>query len=91
MNEPTLAQATDTLNAARTGELQEHQILTLNDQIVEHDMAIAANENAIDAMRDQIKARQRDTKKRERDQAKLRLQREIFARAAFELKQVGQP
>jgi uncharacterized coiled-coil protein SlyX len=86
-----LAHATDQINAGRTGAIQEHQILTLNDQIVEHDMAIAANEESIDAMREQIKLRQRDTKRREKAQVKLRAQRDIFARAAFELKQVGMP
>ncbi len=91
MTDTDLAKATDTINAGRAGALQEHQILTINGQILDHDMEIEANERAIDAMREQIKLRQRDTKKREREQVKLRLQRDIFARAAFELKQVGQP
>lgn len=86
-----IEKATDEINAARTGELQNHQVSTINEQIVEHDMEIEANERAIDAMREQIKLRQRDSKRRERAQAKLRQQRDIFARAAFELKQVGMP
>jgi uncharacterized coiled-coil protein SlyX len=86
-----IERATDEINQARTGELQNHQVTTINEQIVEHDMEIEANERAIDAMREQIKLRQRDTKRRERAQAKLRQQRDIFARAAFELKQVGMP
>jgi phage shock protein A len=86
-----LTQATDTINAARTGAIQEHQILTINDQIVGHDNEIAAAEQAIDAMQDQIKKLRRDIKRREKEQVKLRLQRDIFARAAFELKQVGMP
>ena len=91
MTDTDLAHATDQINAARTGAIQEHQILTINGQILEHGMEIEANERAIDAMREQITLRQRDTKKRERDQAKLRQQRDIFARAAFELKQVLLP
>jgi uncharacterized coiled-coil protein SlyX len=91
MTDTDLAHATDQINASRTGAIQEHQVLTINEQIVEHDMAIAMNETAIDEMREQIKLRQRDSKKREREQAKLRTQRDIFARAAFELKQVGMP
>lgn len=91
MTDTDLTKATDTINSARTGAIQEHQILTINDQIVEHDNEIAGAESAIDAMTDQIKKLRRDIKRREREQAKLRLQREIFARAAFELKQVGMP
>lgn len=91
MTDTDLAKATDDINASRTGALQEHQILTINDQIVEHDNEIAGAEQAIEAMQDQIKKLRRDIKRREKDQAKLRLQRDIFARAAFELKQVGMP
>ncbi len=91
MTDTDLAHATDQINAARTGAIQEHQILTINDQIVEHDMAIAANEESIEAMQNQIKVLRRDTKRREKAQTKLRTQRDIFARAAFELKQVLLP
>lgn len=86
-----IEKATDEINQARTGELQNHQVSTINEQIVEHDMEIAADENAIDVMQNRIKELRRDIKRRERAQAKLRQQRDIFARAAFELKQVGMP
>lgn len=91
MTDTELAHHTDQINHARTGAIQEHQVLTINDQIVEHDLAIAANDEAVEEMRNQIRLRQKDTRKREKEQAKLRTQREIFARAAFELKQAGMP
>lgn len=86
-----LTKAADDINTARTGELQNHQVATINEQILEHDMQIAANDEAVELMQAQIAARRKDTKKRERAQIKLRQQRDIFARAAFELRQVNMP
>ena len=86
-----LATETDAINRSRALEIAENNVQTLNDQIVENESHIAANDEAIALMREQIHARQADSRRRRRENAILRRQRTIFSRAAYNFKELRQP
>lgn len=90
MSEP-LTQAVTAINASQAIEREENSVATINDQIVENDLAIAANDKAIRAMQDAIRDRREDSRNRRATNARLRRQRAVFSRAAFQLRLIKEP
>lgn len=70
---------------------ENQQVLTVNEQILEHEAAIEDKEGQIETMLNLVKGLRKAVRKHRADQDKLRKKREVFARAAFDLRQVDQP
>lgn len=86
-----LAKAIAAQNLDRVVEVEEANIATVNDQILEHEAAMAQNRIDIESLRQAIRTRREDTARRKAEQRILRQRRKIFTRAAFALREVSQP
>ena len=70
---------------------QEKSIATVNEQIVELDLERAANDDAIEVMEVQIRKLKRRNSTIDRQTLRLREKRQVFVRAAADLKALDMP
>jgi hypothetical protein len=72
-------------------QIEERNIQTVNDQITTNENQIESDLHTIDMLHDKIRELRRDIAARRKINTTLRKKRAVFARAAFDLKEIDQP
>lgn len=86
-----LAKATAAVNVARHVEIEENNVASINDMIVELDLRNAELETNIERCQDTMRANRKEIRHNVKRQERLRLQRDIFEESAMRLRKANHP